>query len=729
MTAAVTVMRAVSEGLAAEFEALFVGLHRAYGRSVLAPAGAEGEKREAQSRTVRASVTSDLYRKHLNGIQGLGVIPIRDDGTVRFGAVDIDRYIGLDLHALDRRVNELELPLVVARSKSGGAHLYLFCREDISADLVNTKLAEWASALGHEGVEVFPKQKKLRSNGTGNWINLPYFGGDQSERHAIQHGERLSLAAFLQVARKAAVTKAELEAIAIPKQAGAVLPTPAKGERNTTLFRRACALRRLGYGDATIRAALDELNARCERPLPESELDQISRNVVHNYEPAEDTHLPEDAASAIQDLNARFAVVQVADKVRILQEQPDGEFVLMPREEFRALHSNRVCEVGQKLVTVGDAWLRAPDRRQYSRIVFEPGGTRTENAYNLFRGFAVQPRPGDCSLFLAHVRDNICQGNEAHYRYFMTWAAQMFQQPNRKPGTAVVLRGKQGTGKTLVGKTLGRLLGPHYALVASAHRVTGHFNSHLERCLLLHADEAFWAGDKQAEGALKDLVTNDVQWIERKGVDAFAVANHVRLLVCSNSHWVVPAGPEERRFFTLDVGEGRMQDAAYFRAMLDQLENGGYEALLHELMTWDCSQVDLRVIPTTAALQDQKVASLPAETKWWLDILMSGQLPGDSKGTGETSKECLHQDYCVKAQRLGFSRKSSATELGIMLHKLVPGIREGRHSAPGGKSWRTYRFPPLAVCRAEFERMVKQPINWGDDEGQWQPDGRDDDWI
>jgi hypothetical protein len=43
--------------------------------------------------------------------------------------------------------------------------------------------------------------------------------------------------------------------------------------------------------------------------------------------------------------------------------------------------------------------------------------------------------------------------------------------------------------------------------IADPRYITGRFNSHLVKCLLLHCDEGFWAGDKAAEGKLKDLIT------------------------------------------------------------------------------------------------------------------------------------------------------------------------------------------------------------------------------
>jgi hypothetical protein len=132
--------------------------------------------------------------------------------------------------------------------------------------------------------------------------------------------------------------------------------------------------------------------------------------------------------------------------------------------------------------------------------------------------------------------------------------------PGAEDGTSLVLRGKQGVGKTKVGEVFGRLLRPHYLLVADPRYITGRFNARMISLLLLHADEAFWAGDKQAEGKLKDLVTGDWHPIEFKGVDPIPIRNYVRLLVTGNPDWLVPAAMEERRIAVLDVGDEQREN-------------------------------------------------------------------------------------------------------------------------------------------------------------------------
>jgi hypothetical protein len=217
---------------------------------------------------------------------------------------------------------------------------------------------------------------------------------------------------------------------------------------------------------------------------------------------------PDD--DAIARLNEDHAFLLAGDKAVIMKFE-GRSFRLLKKEAFKYWHANKggVWVTENKFLTHAQMWLTHPKRREYGGIEFAPGGMSIPaNYYNLWRGFTVEPRgEGDCSLFLAHVRDNIAQGHADRYRWIVGWFAQIVQQPHVKIGTALVLRGKQGVGKTKVGEVIGSLLGDHYDLVSDPRYITGQFNSHMASLLLLHADEAFWAGDKRSEGKLKDMVT------------------------------------------------------------------------------------------------------------------------------------------------------------------------------------------------------------------------------
>jgi hypothetical protein len=133
--------------LANLFFDLYKGLDRAYGCFNLSNAKTDVGKEKGRARTELGDYTAKLWSQHLAGTQGLGVVPIQDDGTCWWGAIDIDVY-DLDLVELEKKVQKLNLPLLVLRTKSGGAHLTVYFSEPVRCKLVRGKLYEFAIALG-----------------------------------------------------------------------------------------------------------------------------------------------------------------------------------------------------------------------------------------------------------------------------------------------------------------------------------------------------------------------------------------------------------------------------------------------------------------------------------------------------------------------------------------------------------------------------------------------------
>ena len=358
---------------------------------------------------------------------------------------------------------------------------------------------------------------------------------------------------------------------------------------------------------------------------------------------------PTGEVAVVNRLNARHAIVLSGGKSIVVTEKqtPNGlhsDFGAV--DTLRPWYANDTLMVGRKEKSAFDVWLQSPKRRQYDGIVFAPEGAPA-GSYNLWRGFAVQPdRTASCELLLEHIFTNVCSGNADHFRWVVGFFAQMIQRPGEKPGVALVLRGGQGTGKSIVGKYVGSLLPAHHVVVSQPSHLTGKFNAHFEKAVFVQAEEAFWAGDREAAGgALKDLITSDRMRIERKGIDAIEVRNNIRLLVTTNSRWAVPAGTDERRFAVFHVADHRKQDDRYFGAILEEMGNGGRGALLHYLQTFDLTDVDLRTIPATEALLDQKLASLPPLDRWWMTTLSRGKLSHADDWPEEIDKKSAYDAF------------------------------------------------------------------------------------
>lgn len=165
---------------------LFSGLKRAHGEfREKSDLRKSDNKVQGSAKTVDGEVTREHWEAHLAGEYGVGVVPITDDGTCNFAAVDFDVY---DEFAVKRFVSDAKrsgFPLVWCKSKSGGAHLYMFFTEPMSAAVVRKKLGDLARTLGYPKIEIFPKQESLEPGQTGNWINLPYFNAKYTQRYAF----------------------------------------------------------------------------------------------------------------------------------------------------------------------------------------------------------------------------------------------------------------------------------------------------------------------------------------------------------------------------------------------------------------------------------------------------------------------------------------------------------------------------------------------------------------
>jgi len=401
-----------------------------------------------------------------------------------------------------------------------------------------------------------------------------------------------------------------------------------------------------------------------EWPISESVLDYKSnadryakRQIARGKEYAIDPNLVR--------MNEQYACVAIEGKFRIMEEQPVvGEkytnLVLYSKGDFVNFFENQTVMVNDKPMNLAKWWLSQPHRSQYTGIAFLPG-QEVNGPYNLWQGFAVEPKPGDCSKFLNHIKENLCSGDDEHYEYLMNWLARVVQHPDIPGEVAIVLQGGRGTGKGFFTTAIGSLFGRHYLQVSNSEHLTGRFNSHLSELVLLFADEAFFANDKRHTSVLKTLITERRLPIERKGIDVTSERNCIHLIMASNENHVVPAGHDERRFFCLKVSEGHKQDAAYFAALRHELDNGGRETILWELMNRDLSDFDVRSVPQTEALQSQKQMTLEPTEQWWYNKLCDGVLlPEGDRWPTVVVKDALMETYYTEMDQVkapGWERK------------------------------------------------------------------------
>jgi hypothetical protein len=459
----------------------------------------------------------------------------------------------------------------------------------------------------------------------------------------------------------------------------------------------------------------DELSEKIKRGLAAGQ--QSPREISKSPVSSTDPYQQDELLAAIMEINKYYAVVQLGSKTKILKQGtcpingwPKVDF-LAPDDFKLRFNKYRYVEEGRK-EGLGSLWLRNPERREYEEVIFSPGSSSNQH-FNLWQGFPIRPVQSDkADRFLAHIDENMAGGNDEIGKHIKALMADAIQNPGSRPGVALVLLGDQGVGKSFFAEQFGSLFGPHYTTIHNPRHVFGDFNASLCQMLMVFVDEVTWVGDERSQGILKGLITAPSINIERKGVDASPVQNFARFILASNSPQVIPAGPHERRFFVVDVQDHRKQDSQYFAAIAEDMENGGREALMHFLQSYDLSKVDLRAFPKTAALHEQKRLNLDLFRRVWLDWLMRGSIL-----TATWEMPILTSAFCTifreAAADMGQKSELSETAIGQQLRKLLPWDPKSRSSLQGRPY--VYTLPPLEECRKYFSLVTGIPVEWPDE--------------
>jgi len=520
---------------------------------------------------------------------------------------------------------------------------------------------------------------------------------------------------------------------------------------DATTFKVACWVKDIGvnFNDCNLLMA-EYWNDKCEPPWDEQELETKIRNAYSYSKDKQGSSSPEadfgaptsppppkpksknkenEAKSPIEKMNKEHAFITIGGSHHIIWETKDV------RDEFLLVHMNEISfhkKFAAQTMSMGDGktkpiteiWMKSPDRRSYNGLCFRPGLETPSEFYNLWRGFTVEPTPVDTGskkavkgfyTLLEHIFENICNENRSEYDWVMNYFAHMIQKPYEKPLVSLVLKGGKGVGKNAFVEPFGSLLGNHYLLASNRRYLVGNFNGYLESCVLLVLDEAFWSGDKQSEGTLKDLVTGKHHLIERKGKEVYKVANCTRVIILGNEEWLVPASSDERRYTVLNVGDKKKQKNKYFQKMREGLEAGGLNILLHYLSEYKVNSYLVNEAPQNEALLIQKQQSLEPIYQWWFDCLNEGEIHGAGIGFkwgGAISKTAFRDSFkhYLRDRQIN-SRIQSAHAFGHAIRRCLPDL-QSRVVREGENIFNAYVVPSLGECRAFWEKFIGHVPNW-----------------
>jgi len=431
-----------------------------------------------------------------------------------------------------------------------------------------------------------------------------------------------------------------------------------------------------------------------------------------------------EAQSALDELNDDYAVLKLKGKVRIVSWEPGEDRstetpVFSTQAEMKTLFANKFVQIdvptgdgGTKTVRkpLFNFWLEHPDRPTAEGVTMDPRGSRfVDGKLNLWRGYGVDPDFEDWSLLRRHIVDVVCAGNNAHADYLLRWIAWTLQHPTEPAEVVIVLRGRKGTGKGVLGRVLAKLFGSHGTQISDRKHLVGPFNAHLLQVCLLFSDEAFWPGDKSAEGPLKRMITEPTLFVEPKGLDGFEVKNRLSIIMASNEGWVVPASEDERRYAVFDVADTYRGNFAYFKALNEQLEHGGLAGFLDDMLGTDLGTWHPRQdVPVTKGLKDQQAESVAPLVNWLGQLLEKGVLPLSVRDASGQVRRIVHKSdpalarpaLLLEVARVRDKRLQHLSDVALWNFLDEHGIAKADDKRDSGGRYR--RFPPLEQARIGF---------------------------
>jgi hypothetical protein len=364
-----------------------------------------------------------------------------------------------------------------------------------------------------------------------------------------------------------------------------------------------------------------------------------------------------DLIALFEELNETFAVISMNGAVRVLREKEDGkDFELMKDRDFNLwLADQGKIPVSEKRVAaLSVLWLEWPGHRKFDGVCFEPGVFEPQGSkYNFWRGWGVEPsEQGSCELFKRHLRDNVFPSDEL-YDFAWKLNAHRFQFPRIKPTVAIATIGDEGTGKSYAAEKFGKLHGGGYVPV-TRDQLAAPFNGFMQRITFAQYDEAIYAHDHKLVPKIMNEVTCKTRLINDKGEKVVHVNAYDFSWFTANKRDALPALPGSRRWFISDVLPTHKEDTDYFAAIEKELDEGGYERLLWELLHTDLTDFDPNKCPKTEALSRAIQEVLPVEMTFLIDMANTLELWDDDDGDAERDADAPRHlvETCVPAVTL-----------------------------------------------------------------------------
>lgn len=243
-------------------------------------------------------------------------------------------------------------------------------------------------------------------------------------------------------------------------------------------------------------------------------------------------------------------------------------------------------------------WMKWPLRRAVAKLTYAPGEPKFTydhdsgcELYNQWDGWPIEPKKGDVKPWLKLI-DFVFEGADKGFvDWFLDWCAYPLQHPGTKMFSAVVVHGRAtGTGKSLIGYTLGRIYGKNFTKIENKH-LKRDFNGWAENKQFILGDEISGSDKRSEADGMKTVITQEEVSINIKMLPEYTVPDCINYYFTSNHADAFFVEDLDRRYAIHEVVHDEPLPIEFYNEYDEwKRSEAGIAALFHHLLQRDLSK-------------------------------------------------------------------------------------------------------------------------------------------
>lgn len=372
------------------------------------------------------------------------------------------------------------------------------------------------------------------------------------------------------------------------------------------------------------------------------------------------------------------------------------------------------------------SFMKKAEISMYKQTRFAPYFERNpvnQADFNTFTGYPImsykpRQRVDFTETFMyKHIRDVLCNGDEAGFKWFCAWIGHLIVEPATIPGTAVMFHSGQGTGKDTMSNFLKNMIGGRYHLKYSApeQALDSQFNDEQEGKLLILFNELSDNGRAVQKIALmNEFITRDKFLVNGKGRKKYETNHCARYMFFTNNDNCLHIAGNDRRYTIFKCNDKQANDPAYFANLRPEVTN---KDILHSALHWFAGfykkasleerSVSVYKCHATKYKDDMKVNQMSTPLRFLVDYVNNSKtdIKRNKKGLMVLNKVKLYAKYDVWCVQSNEQAKNKKTFYQILESSL--GLVEQKFKMDG-ETVRGYRYS-LREVEEKYREHLKMP--------------------